>query len=122
MAENNDEIKRLNKKLDELAQQNYRQSFLKSEGTTLVLSLILGLFGVLGVGYMYIGKIVKGVLFLIVGLLFFIIGIATITTHPYIGIIFLFCYFWFFLWQIVVSKSLCKQNNQYFLKTGRKLW
>ena len=42
--------------------QNY-----KSEGATLVLSIVVGLFGVMGVGHLYIGKIKRGIIIMIIG-------------------------------------------------------
>ena len=39
----------------------------KSEGSTLVLSIVVGLFGVMGVGHLYIGKIKRGIIIMIIG-------------------------------------------------------
>ena len=98
-----DKIKDLEEKIGDLEQQNYRKSFVKSEGTTLVLSLIFGLFGFLGIGHMYIGKRGKGILILVISLLFFGIGLAMFNNF---GIFFLFCYLMIFIWQILDSKAL----------------
>ena len=39
----------------------------KSESTTLVLSIVVGLFGIMGVGHLYIGKIKRGVIIMLIG-------------------------------------------------------
>ncbi len=46
----------------------------KSEGTTLVLSIVLVIFGIAGVGHMYIGQVGKGVGILIGGIILLAIG------------------------------------------------
>ena len=39
----------------------------KSEGTTLVLSIVVGLFGIMGVGHLYVGKIRRGIIIMVIG-------------------------------------------------------
>ena len=39
----------------------------KSEGATLVLSIVVGLFGVMGVGHIYIGKVKRGIIIMVIG-------------------------------------------------------
>lgn len=39
----------------------------KSEGATLVLSIVVGLFGIMGVGHLYIGKIRRGIIIMVIG-------------------------------------------------------
>ncbi|MDH3657006.1 MAG: site-specific integrase [Nitrosopumilus sp.] len=39
----------------------------KSESATLVLSIVVGLFGIMGVGHLYIGKIRRGIIIMVIG-------------------------------------------------------
>ena len=41
----------------------------KDPNITLILALIPGLFGLMGIGHLYIGKIARGILFLLIGLI-----------------------------------------------------
>lgn len=87
----------------------------KDEGTTLILSIILGLIGLPGIGHMYVGKVGKGVGILIGSWLLIIVGIATMG----IGLI---VYFVLFIWQIFDSRNLCRQYNQYLSQYGQPPW
>lgn len=103
-------------------QNNYYQNVigLKSEGTTLILSIVLGLLIVQGIGHMYVGKIGKGVVILIVGLVLGVIGWTTIWIG--VGAIFLIGNFILFIWQIIDSRNLCRQYNDYLSKNGKPPW
>ena len=103
-------------------QNNYYQNVvgLKSEGTTLILSILLGLVTIQGIGHMYVGKIGKGVVILIVGLVLGVTGWATIWIG--VGAIFLIGNFILFIWQIIDSRNLCRQYNDYLSKNGKPPW
>jgi TM2 domain-containing membrane protein YozV len=107
-------------------QNNYYQApqqnipGLKSESTTLILSIVLGLLGIQGVGHMYVGKVGKGIGILIGALILGTIGVLTIWVG--VGVIFLIIYFIMLIWQIFDSRNLCKQYNDYLLKTGKPPW
>jgi len=107
-------------------QHNYYQNVvgLKSEDTTLVLSIVLGLFGIQGVGHLYVGKIGKGLCFLIGSLILFGVAIWLITTlvGAFIGIPLLIGYLILFIWQIIDSRNLCRQYNDYLSKNGKPPW
>jgi len=92
----------------------------KSEGTTLVLSIVLGLFGLQGVGHMYVGQVGKGVAILIVSLILFGVGIATV--YFGVGVFLLIIYFIMFIWQIVDSKNKCIEFNDYLEEHGQRPW
>lgn len=112
--------------------QNYspRQSRLqrpvewKSESTTLVLSIILGLLGIQGVGHFYVGKIGKGVAYLIGSLVVLIIGIGLTITGigAVVGIPLLIVYFVMFLFQILDSRKLCRYYNDYLEENNKAPW
>ena len=89
----------------------------KSESTTLILSIVIGLFGVSGIGHIYVGKIGRGVGILIVGLVLIIIGFATIFIG--IGVVFLIAYIPLFIWQIIDARNICRHYNDYYEESGK---
>ena len=99
--------------------RTYNPEF-KSEGTTLVLSIILGLFGLCGVGHMYVGQVGKGVGILIGGLVLLIVGMATILFG--VGIVFIIIFIALFIWQIVDSRKQCFYYNEYLENNGKRPW
>lgn len=92
----------------------------KSESTTLILSIILGIIGIQGVGHIYVGKVGKGIGILIVSIIMFAVGILTVGIG--IGAIFLIIYIIMFFWQINNSRVLCKEYNDYLEKNGNTPW
>ena len=88
----------------------------KSEGTTLLLAIILGILGLSGVGHLYLGVIGRGVGILIGGLVLLIVG--TITTMFVVGIFILIAYIPLFIWQIIDARRLCRQYNDYYEEYG----
>ena len=90
----------------------------KSESTTLLLSIILGILGVSGAGHLYLGVIGRGVGILIGGLVLIILGFATIMIG--VGIVFLIAYIPLFIWQIIDSRKLCRQYNDYYEEYGKE--
>ncbi|MBI1663536.1 MAG: TM2 domain-containing protein [Nitrosopumilus sp.] len=98
----------------------YRKNYYKSEGTTLVLAVVLGILGINGVGHIYVGKIGKGVWILIGSLILLAIGIATVVFMVGYALIFVYILIW--IWQIIDSKRICKEYNDYLRQTGKTLW
>ena len=96
----------------------------KSESTTLVLSIILGLFGIQGVGHLYIGKIGKGIAYLIGSLI--VLGIAIGLMSTGVGVIIggplLIVYFIMFIFQILDSRKLCNYYNDYLEEHNERPW
>lgn len=96
----------------------------KSESTTLVLAIILGLFGIQGVGHLYVGKIGKGIAYLIGSLVIFGVAIGLIATG--IGVIvggpLLIVYFVMFIFQILDSRKQCRYYNDYLEKNNQRPW
>ena len=87
----------------------------KSMGVTMILTIVLGLCFLGGIGHVYLGKIIKGIVILIVGLL--IAGLTLATAG--IGLIILIPYA---LWVIYDAHKLCKRYNNYLEETGRPPW
>lgn len=104
-----DDIRRLN-----------LQRALKNEGTSVILAIILGLFGFLGIGHIYIGKTWRGIGLLILGWILLVIGAATLAVM--IGAVFLLAYLIIFIYQIVNARDESKAFNDYFIRTRNNLW
>ena len=87
----------------------------KSMGVTIVLTIVLGFFGLGGIGHLYLGKIIKGIVILIVGIILLIITIFTMG----IGLIALIPYV---IWVVYDSYKLCKRYNNELEQPGRPPW
>ena len=95
----------------------------KSETATLLCSIFGGLIGLQGIGYFYLGKIGKGIGYLIGSLALFIAAIVLITIpSPFMGIgaVCLVVYICMFVWQILDSWRLCRQYNDYYEEFGTR--
>lgn len=113
----------------------------KNEGIALVLSIIVGLMGVMGVGHIYLGRVRRGVIILIIGIMswvaFFIpfailgvlgeleeepsdpaiiIGMIGGLSAVGIGVFILF------IWQVFDSRKLCRKYNEYLEKNENPPW
>ena len=87
----------------------------KSEGTTLVLTIVLGLFGFGGVGHLYLGQLGKGIGILIVGIILLIVAIFSYG----IGLIILIP---FAIWVIFDARKQCKYYNDYLEQNHKAPW
>jgi TM2 domain-containing membrane protein YozV len=87
----------------------------KSEGTTLVLTIVLGLFGFGGVGHLYLGQLGKGIGILIVGIILLVIAIFSYG----IGLIILIP---FAIWVIFDARKQCKYYNDYLEQNHKAPW
>ena len=87
----------------------------KSMGVTIVLTVALGWIGIGGIGHLYLGKIIKGIVILIVGVILLIITILSMG----IGLIVLIPYA---IWVVYDSYKLCKRYNNDLEQTGRPPW
>ncbi|GKS62137.1 hypothetical protein YTPLAS21_15950 [Candidatus Nitrosocosmicus sp.] len=86
----------------------------KNPGTAIIIALIAGILGFNGIGHMYIGKIGKGIILLIVG---WIILALTILFIP-VGIIYII----FWLWQAYDVNSKANYYNNFILNNGKTPW
>jgi len=124
----------------------------KSESITLIFSVIIGLFVIMGVGQMYVGRIKRGIVILIfslaksaIGFLLLIGGLALLapnsaTSKAYapfgsahvdpttgiiilgIGIGLLVGVVVLFFWQIFDARKLCRKYNEYVAEHGKRPW
>jgi hypothetical protein len=106
----------------------------KNETTTLLLSIILGLFGILGVGYLYLG-LGRGIVWLIGGFVLWIgtysLWEAVLAPSPYVtmfesegwGIAVIMAIVLYtppFIWQIRDSRRACRRYNEYYGEFHKK--
>ena len=84
----------------------------KSEGTTLVLAIILGILGLCGVGHIYLGNVTRGIIVVIVGFVLLIIAMLSFG----IGLI---IYVLFLVWTVRDARNKCKFYNEYLEKNQR---
>jgi len=136
-----EKIEKMEEKIIEQQKTAVSLSKSKSEGITLVLSIVVGLMGIMGVGHIYLGRVRRGVIILIIGILswtaFFIpiailgalgeleedpsypaviIGMLGGSVAAGIGVLILF------IWQVLNSRKLCRVYNEYLEQNGKYPW
>lgn len=122
----------------------------KSPGTTALIAFLGGIFALPGIGHMYIGKVRKGILILIGGLILYVLAIVPIVmavsfqellssqnsvtsdittdiSSVWIQIlalmlIFSIAYIVLFIWQIFNARNLAKKFNESVRTTGKEPW
>ncbi len=87
----------------------------KSEGITLVLTIVCGIFGFGGIGHLYLGKLLRGIVILVVGIILLVITIVS----SGVGLIILIP---FAIWVVFDARKLCREYNDYLEKYGKKPW
>jgi len=87
----------------------------KSMGVTMVLTIVLGIFGLGGIGHLYLGKIIKGIVLCIVGIILLAVTIITVL----MGLVILIP---FALIVVYDAYRLCKRYNNELEQTGRPPW
>ena len=87
----------------------------KNEGTGLVLSIVLVIFTICGIGQIYAGKVGRGIGIMIGSWVLIVVGVLTFG----IGLI---AYLAIFIWQIFDTKKLCREYNEFVSQNGRAPW
>jgi len=87
----------------------------KSEGTTLILTIVLGIFGFGGIGHIYLGNITRGIVILIVGIALLLISAFTFG----VGLIALIP---FAIWVVYDARKQCKYYNNYLEQNHKAPW
>jgi len=87
----------------------------KNEGTGLILAIILGFFGLSGIGEIYAGRVGRGIGILIGGIILLVLMIVTMGIT---GIVYLII----FIWSIFDTKKLCREYNDFLGSNGRPPW
>jgi TM2 domain-containing membrane protein YozV len=94
----------------------------KSPGTTALIAFIGGIFGLSGIGHMYVGKVGRGIGVLILGLVLYALTIVFLFVIPPLGLIFGIGYLIFFIWQIFNARKLARKFNEIINTTGKEPW
>jgi len=101
----------------------------KNPGVAAVLALILGLFGLMGIGHVYVGRVKRGIVLLIVGIILaaltygsMLLGFVTFGLSWIGAIVFGLILFILWIWQIFNAYSLAKQFNKAVEETGKEPW
>jgi hypothetical protein len=103
----------------------------KSEEVTLVLSVVLGLISLQGIGHLYIGKIARGAGILVLSLLLSAICVSYFVeiipksippsyTSVYLLPILAVGYLGLYIFQVLDSRKLCVSYNQYVSEQGKR--
>ncbi len=101
----------------------------KSPGVAAVLALVLGVFGLMGIGHIYVGRLGRGISLLIVGIILggitwgsFFLGIVTLglgfVAAAFFGLILLILW----IWQTYNAYTLAKEFNRAVQETGKAPW
>lgn len=106
----------------------------KSEGTTMVLSIVLGLLGLQGIGHLYLGRVGRGVGLLVGSIILYYAGWTLVSFGaafiilpallPLLigGIVLLVVSLAIFIWQILDARKLCKVYNERVGAGGSPPW
>jgi TM2 domain-containing membrane protein YozV len=101
----------------------------KNPGIAALLAAILGIWGLMGIGHIYVGKIAKGVVFLIVGIILaglvwvsFALGFLTLGFGFIFTLIFAVILVILWIYQIVDAYNLAKMFNREVQSTGKPPW
>ena len=86
----------------------------KNVGSAIALAVVAGITGFNGIGHLYIGKIRKGILILVIG--WIILGITFLFIQ--FGLIYLI----FWIWQAYDVNKSAKYYNEYILNNGKTPW
>jgi len=138
LGNNNKKIEKVEEKTDDKQKTSVSVNY-KSKRKTLVLSVVVGLLGLMGVGHIYLGRVRRGIIILIIAplswtMIFISFGmlrfdeleedvmVATIREIGVIALVLEIGLFALFIWQILNSRKLCKEYNEYLEQNGRAPW
>ena len=94
----------------------------KSPGTAALIAFIGGIFGLPGIGHIYIGKLGKGIGILILGLFLYAMMIVSIFGFLPMAFIFGIAYLIMFIWQIFSARGQAREFNALVKETGKEPW
>ena len=93
----------------------------KSEGATILLAVLPSLLGLYGIGHFYVGRIVRGIVILSIGIVLDVIGFyaffisceqALLDKPPTIfEIVYTVIGLVFWIWHIFDAKAVCRDHN-----------
>lgn len=106
----------------------------KSPGVAALLALLLGFFGLFGIGHIYVGKIVKGIVLLVIGIVamplfvlssffgFSFLGDSGIRAWIILAIIAGIAWLVIWIWQTFDAYRLANEYNAHVQRTGLPPW
>ncbi len=102
----------------------------KSTGVAIILGLIVGLIGLWGIGQMYVGRIARGVMFLILGLILMpalvLIGAFGMFVTAGLSLLLIFAlpivYLVLWIYQGYDAYKLAQEYNMHLSRTGSPPW
>jgi TM2 domain-containing membrane protein YozV len=101
----------------------------KSPGIAAVLALVLGFFGLMGVGHIYVGRLARGIVLLIVGIILavltygsFLLGFVTFGLGWVGALVFGVILLILWIWQTFDAYGLAKKFNKAVEETGKTPW
>lgn len=105
----------------------------KNNGLAFLIAIIAGVFGFCGIGHIYIGKVLRGVLIMFIGWIPFGIGILVFLAEfisqndPMIqgldlSMIFGIVYVILWIIQALDANRLAKKYNKYLMTNNKPLW
>lgn len=110
----------------------------KSPGTAALIALVGGLFGFPGIGHIYVGRLRRGTLILVSGLVFFFVsafmifagsvasigraGSGGLAAGVVLAIALSIAYIVIWIWQIFNARTLAKKFNEQVKLTGKEPW
>ena len=101
----------------------------KNPGITAVLALVFGIFGLYGIGHIYVGRLKRGFILLAVGIvlailtyLSLIFGIFTFGLGFIIAIPLIIVDLVLWIWQTFDSYKLAKEYNRIVQETEKEPW
>lgn len=92
----------------------------KSEGFTAIISLLCGLIWIQGTGHFYVGRIKRGIVFLVAALTLGITGYTMLANM--VGIPILIGAYVLCILQMLDAWKLCKRYNEHITKHGTPPW
>ena len=115
------------------SKHKYTIRMYKSDDAAVILSLVLGLLTIYGVGQLYLHKIKRGIALLLVGIflptIFIISALLLYSTDDfdksdmlYLILAFLIFHIGFIVWQAKDVSKLCTIYNETLLQDGRPPW
>ena len=139
-----EKIEKMQEKIEEQEKITTSIKHYKSEGITLVLSIVFGLMGLMGIGHIYVGKAKNGIAILVGGIMIWVlvfipIGFLSVIEEsqemsnmdmvtqmfgPMFAALIIggIAGFVLFIWQILNARSLCRDYNLYCEKKGEPPW
>jgi hypothetical protein len=99
----------------------------KNSGTAVIIALIAGFFGFNGIGHIYVGKTLFGIVIMIIGWLIGFLtatGVIALINNPSVWLLSLIglLYLGYWIWQAYDANKKVKYYNEYIMKHRKEPW